>query len=203
MVVCAAGVLSVPGLADCTRTVHAKEYVCAKRAGQRCESSSVEVGTTRNERRSNGAAVPAVSSKMAALAEFAPHSSAVNVAVVVALWPMPSPMVASTIYGPPGLSATKLADESTAELPTGRLVRANETVNLGFDWQVEVGAAESVTASSRKNWPGARVNPSLNGGATAEMLTAPAATPVTQLALMAVIAVVVEPLLARTEAVTT
>ena len=60
MVVCAAGVLSVPGLADCTRTVHAKEYVCAKRTGQRCESSSVEVGTTRNERRSNGAAVPAV-----------------------------------------------------------------------------------------------------------------------------------------------
>src|SRR2546430_16035406 len=177
MVVCAAGVLSVPGLADCTRTVHAKEYVCARRAGQRCESSSVEVGRTRNERRSNGAAVPAVSSKMAALAEFAPHSSAVNVAVVVALWPMPSPMVASTIYGPPGLSATKLADESTAELPTGRLVRANETMNLGFDWHVEVGAAESVTASAPKNWPGARVNPSLNGGAAAGVVYSPRAIP--------------------------
>src|SRR5256884_9456640 len=110
MVVCAAGVLSVPGLADCTRTVHAKEYVCAKRAGQRCESSSVEVGTTRNERRSNGAAVPAVSSKMAALAEFAPHISAVKVAVVVALWPMPQPLVALAISGPLALSATRFAD---------------------------------------------------------------------------------------------
>src|SRR5437899_7196409 len=97
MVVCAAGVLSVPGLADCTRTVHAKEYVCSKRAGQRCESSSVEVGTTRNERRSNGAAVPAVSSKMAALMEFAPHSSAANVEDVVTLWPMPSLTVAWTV----------------------------------------------------------------------------------------------------------
>src|SRR5207253_5031974 len=107
MVVCAAGVLSVPGLADCTRTVHAKEYVCAKRAGQRCESSPVEGGTTRNERRSNGAAVPAVSSKMAALAEFAPHSSAVNVAAAVALWPMPAPRGASALDGPPAWSATE------------------------------------------------------------------------------------------------